>query len=106
MMEAIRPSSSSKFTALRAVSPPNLLVTPRASRRVAISGVHRLRELARAAARGQDALRPEDHHEDEDQAEDHALVLRRLELRGQVGEAVAEDHGACVAQLVDPEREA
>src|SRR6266481_452275 len=85
MMEAIRPSSSSKSTALRAVSPPNLFVTPRASRRVAISGVRRLRELARAAARGQDALRPEDHHENEDEAEDHP---------------------ARVAKLVDPQREA
>src|SRR6266853_862667 len=105
MMEAIRPSSSSKSTALRAVSPPNLFVTPRASRRVAISGVRRLRELSCAAARGQDALRPEDHHQDEDEAEDHPLVLRRLELGGQVGEAVAEDRSARVAKLVDPQRE-
>src|ERR1700730_2627921 len=105
MMEAIRPSSSSKSTALSAVRPPNLLVTPRASRRVAISGIRGLGELARAAPRGQDALRPEDHHEHEDEAEDHPLVLRGLELGGQVGEVVAEDPGGRVAKLVDPQRE-
>src|SRR5437762_13192028 len=106
MMEALRPSSSSKSTALSAVRPPNLLVTPRASRRIAISGIRGLGELARAAARGQNALRPEDHHEDEDEAEDHPLVLRRLELGREVGEAVAEDDDAGVAELVDPQRQA
>src|SRR5215471_13628448 len=78
MMEAIRPSSSSKSTRFRATRPPNRLVTPRVSRKVAISG---LAQLARAAARGEDALRPEDHHEHE-------------------------DHRACVAQLVEPEGKA
>src|SRR6266446_3264773 len=106
MMEAIRPSSSAKSTWLSAVRPPNRLVTPGASRRVAMSGIHGLRELTGAAARGQDALRPEDHHEDEDEAEDHPLVLRRLELGGQVGQAVAEDHGARITELVDPQGEA
>src|SRR6202795_163336 len=103
MMDAIRPSSSSKSTLLSAVSPPNFLVTPRASRRTAISG---LAELARAAPRGQDALRPEDHHQHQDETEDHALVLGRLELGRQVGQVVAEDLNAGVAELVDPEREA
>src|SRR5467141_2999221 len=83
MMEAMRPSSRMKSTLFSAISPPNRLVT----------------------ARGQDALRPEDHHEHEDEAEDHALVLGRLELGGQVGEVVAEDHGARVAELVEPEGE-
>ena len=59
-----------------------------------MSGLAQLGELAVAPARGQDALGPEDHHEHEDEAEDHALVLGRLELGGQVGEAAAEDHGA------------
>ena len=31
------------------------------------------------------------HHQDQDEAEDHPLVLGRLELGGQVGEVVAED---------------
>src|SRR6266702_1968830 len=101
MMEAMRPSSRMKSTLFSAISPPNRLVTPRASRSAVISGLRRLLELARAAPRGQDALRPEDHHEDED----HALVLGRLELGGQVGEVVAEDHGARVAELVEPEGE-
>src|SRR5499433_3549855 len=102
-MEAIRPSSSSKSTRFRATRPPNRLVTPLASRKPGISG---LAELAGAAARGEDALRPEDHHEHEDQAEDHALVLGGLELGGQVGEVVSEDHRARVAQLVEPEGKA
>ena len=41
-------------------------------------------ELAVAPARGQDALGPEDHHEDEDQAEHHPLVLGGLELGGRL----------------------
>ena len=48
-------------------------------------------ELALPAAGGEDALGPEDHHQHEDDAEDHPLVLGRLELGGQVGQAVAED---------------
>ena len=59
-----------------------------------------------AALGGEDALGPEDHHQDQDEAEDHPLVLGGLELGGQVGQAVAEDHRARVAQLVEPEREA
>src|SRR5712691_12245939 len=106
MMEAMRPSSRMKSTLFSAISPPNRLVTPRASRSAAISGLRRLLELARAAPRGQDALRPEDHHQDEDEAEDHALVLGRLELGGQIGEVVAENHRARVAELVEPEGEA
>ena len=43
-------------------------------------------ELPVATFRGQDALRPEDHHEDEDEAEDHPLVFGGFELSGQVGE--------------------
>src|SRR5712691_2046160 len=106
MMEAMRPSSRMKSTLFRAISPPNRLVMPRASRSAVISGLHRLLELARAAPRGQDPLRPEDHHEHEDEAEDHALVLGGLELGGQVGEAVTEYRHAGIAQLVEPEGEA
>src|SRR4029453_19443847 len=103
MMLAIRPSSNSKFTAFRAISPPKRLVMPLASRSTAMSG---LGQLADAALGGQDALGAEDHHQDQDEAEDHALILRRLELGGQIGEVVAENHRARVAQLVEPEGEA
>src|SRR5919198_382910 len=54
----------------------------------------------------EDPLGAEDHHEDQDDAEDHALVLGRLELRRQVGEAIAEDGDTGVLQLVEPERQA
>src|SRR5215813_11140637 len=103
MIDAIRPSSSSKSTRLSAVSPPNLFVTPRASRSAAISGAA---ELARAPACGENALRAEDHHEDQDEPEDHPLVLGGLELGWQVGEVVAEDDRPRVAQPVEPEGEA
>src|SRR4029453_9536307 len=103
MMLAIRPSSSSKFTAFRAISPPKRLVIPLASRSTAKSG---LAQLADAALGGQDALGAEDHHQAQNETEDHALVLGGLELGGQVGEIVAEDHRARVAELVEPEREA
>src|SRR5207245_11600967 len=62
-------------------------------------------ELALATARGEDPLRAEDHHEDEDDAEHHPLVLGGLELGRQIGEAVAEDRDARVLELVEPERE-
>src|SRR5215470_7232370 len=106
MIEAICPSSSEKSRAWSAVSPPKRLVTPRASRTVAISAVRGRCVLALASPRGQDALGPEDHHEDEDEAEDHPLVLGGLELRGERGEVESEDGHAGVAQLVEPEREA
>src|SRR5262245_14477349 len=64
-----------------------------------------LGELALATPRGEDALRTEDHHQDEDDPEDHALVLGWLELGRQIGEAEAEDGHARVLQLVEPERE-
>src|SRR5438034_925548 len=48
-------------------------------------------ELSLPPAGRQDALGAEDHHEDQDDAEDHPLVLGRLELRRQIGEAVAEE---------------
>src|SRR4029453_6926354 len=99
MIEAMCPSSSSKFTSLRAVRPPNRLVIPRASRSGATSDVL---ELAHAALGGQDSLRTEDHHEHEDQAEDHALVLRGLELGRQVGQVEPEDAHPGIAQLVQP----
>src|SRR5437867_4701863 len=94
MMDAIVPSASAKSTAFSAVSPPNRLVMPCASRTTPTPGPPSLtgaRELAMAAARGQKALGAEDHHQDQDQAEDHALVLRGLELRREIGQAEAQD---------------
>src|SRR5882762_7259652 len=96
------PRSTAKSTAWSAVRPPNRLVTPRASKRCTAL----LRHLALAAAGREDSLRAVDHHQHEDDAEDHPLVLRRLELGGQVGEAVAQHGHAGVLQLVEPEREA
>src|SRR5262249_33675856 len=63
-------------------------------------------QLSVAPAGGEDALRPEDHHEHEDDAEDHPLVLRGLELRRQIGQVEPENRHAGVLQLVEPEREA
>src|SRR5215470_6742951 len=103
MIEAIRPSSSSKSTSFSAVRPPKRLQILRASTSAATSAVP---ELAHAPAGGEDALLPEDHHEDQDEAEDHALVLRGLELRRQVRQVESEDRHPGVPQLVEPEREA
>src|SRR4029453_1340247 len=105
MIDAIRPSSSVKSTLSSAVRPPKRFEMPRASRRTAMSVglAGAVGQLAMAPPRGQDALGPEDHHQHEDQPEHHALVLRRLELGGEVLEAPAEDGGAGVAQLVEPE---
>src|SRR5688572_17246514 len=110
MIDAIWPSSRVKSSVSSAVRPPKRLEMPRASRMMPMPSVglarRPVRELAVAPAGGQDALGPEDHHEDEDQAEHHPLVLGGLELGGEVGEAPAEDRGAGVAQLVEPEGEA
>src|SRR5919108_1399114 len=112
MIEAMPPSSAN-VTRCRAVRPPNVLVTSTASNIALIRflrgeprngpprrpptrgapwgarGAPRPRarslfaELALAPPRGEDALWPEDHHQDEDQAEDHPLVLGGLQLGGQ-----------------------
>src|SRR4029077_9577573 len=113
------PRSTAKSTPWSAVSPPNRFVTPRASKRTgtvagstapprAVSqrrAPASMSELALATARGEDPLRAEDHHQDEDDAEDHPLVLGRLELGREIGEAGAEDGHARVLQFVQPERE-
>src|SRR4029077_10800281 len=113
------PRSTAKSTPWSAVSPPNRFVTPRASKRagtVADSTTQpravsqrrapaSMSELTLATARGEDPLRAEDHHEDEDDAEHHPLVLGGLELGREIGEAVAEDRDTRVLELVEPERE-
>src|SRR5215510_14578021 len=109
MIDAMWPCSRSKSTWLSAVRPPKRLVIFRASRTTGIAVVLPARfafELAVAAPGREDALRPEDHHQHQDQSEHHALVLRGLELRRQVGQVHTEDRHPGVAQLVDPEREA
>src|SRR5215470_5789694 len=112
------PRSMAKSTSCSAVSPPNRLVTPRASNRfgtgrrstppraVGATPVRSsMRELALASAGGEDALGAEDHHQDQNDPEYHALVLCRLELGREISEAVAEHRHARVLQLVEPERE-
>src|SRR4029453_5352987 len=100
MIEAVCPSSRVKSMESSAVRPPKRLVMPRASRMTAMPSAGLARpvgELAVAPARGQDALGSEDHHEHEDQAEYHPLVLGGLELGGPVGQAPAEDGGPGIA---------
>src|SRR5438105_13009014 len=132
MIDAMPPSSAN-VTRCRAVRPPNVLVTstasnialihvrggprhdpplppmlgaPREARGAPRSHVRSLlAQLTLASSRREDALRAKDHHQDEDQAEDHPLVLRGLQLGGQVREVVAEDRHAGVLQLVEPERQ-
>src|SRR6185369_1987086 len=87
MIEAMVPSRSSKSTELSAVSPPKRLVTPLAESRTAMRlDALPVLELPLSPAGGEDALRPEDHHQHQDQAEHHPLVLRGLELSRQVGQ--------------------
>src|SRR3972149_7819470 len=83
MIEAMWPSSSSKSSESSAVSPPNRFVTPLASRMTVMSvlGTHRrVAQLAVPALGRQEALGAEDHHQDQDEAEDHGRVLGRLGL--------------------------
>src|SRR5215510_15837265 len=103
MIDAI-PASSWNSTALTAVRPPKRLVTPWASKSAVMGRASS--QLALASAGREDALRAEDHHEHEDDPEDHPLVLCRLQLGGQVGQAVAQDAHAGVLQLVQPQGEA
>src|SRR5204863_2103488 len=63
-------------------------------------------DLALTTLRRDDALRTEDRHQHEDDAEDHALVLGGLELGREIRERIAEDHDARVLQLVEPEAQA
>src|SRR5262250_3713091 len=88
------PRSMAKSTPWSAVSPPNRFVTPRASKRAGTvadstippgrvsgrSAPDSMGELALPPSCREDPLRTEDHHEDQDDAKDHALVLGRLEL--------------------------
>ncbi len=57
------------------------------------------------------ALRPKDHHQNKNQAEHHALIFRRLELRGELAQGVTaeqrdRDLGTRLAQTVEPKRQA
>src|SRR5918998_1413403 len=107
----IERSGMSKSTSLTATKPPKTLVIPRASRilptffpfssatargpyRVAGSRILVV-QLLGALAVGDDALRPEDHHEDKEEAEQQEVVLRDVRL----GERGAPDG---VADGVDP----
>src|SRR5215210_8111078 len=89
-------SGMSKLTALTATRPPKTLVMPRASRRLvppwtSPSGTGRaahrvararlvLAQLLLALAVGDDALRPEQHHQHEDHAEDKEVVAGQVHV--------------------------
>src|SRR5437867_7110505 len=103
MSEAIMPSSNSRLTRVSACKPPKRFETPRSSSNAIL--------LSWLPARRQDALGTKDHHQYQDQAEHHALILRRLKLRRQLTQRITAEqrkrqHGAGLTQSVQPERQA
>src|SRR5918998_5585004 len=106
----IERSGMSKSTSLTAISPPKTLVIPRASRmlpfpfssatghpseRVTRVAAFSAAQLLGALAVGDDAFGAEDHHQDQDDAEEQEVVLRDVRL----AESGAADG---VADGVDP----
>src|SRR5215212_8964567 len=91
----IERSGMSKSTSLTATRPPKTLMIPRASRmfwalpfssgtargpyRVAGSGILVV-QLLGALTVGDDTLRPQEHHEDKEEAEQQEVVLRDVRL--------------------------
>src|SRR6266545_3631488 len=103
MSETILPSSNSMLTRVSACKPPKRFETPRSSSNAIL--------LSWLPARRQDALGTKDHHQNQDQAEHHALVLRRFELRRQLTQRITSEqgkrqHGTRLTQSVEPERQA
>src|SRR5215203_3416937 len=89
----IERSGMSKSTSLTAMSPPKILVIPRASRmlpfssatgrspeRVADVAAFPAAQLFGALAVGDDALGPQEHHEDKEETEQQEVVLRDVRL--------------------------
>src|ERR687894_2471039 len=92
----IERSGMSKSTSLTATKPPKTLVIPRASRmlsgcpfssatgrspeRVADVATLPAVQLLGALAVGDDAFRPQEHHEDKEEAEQQEVVLRDVRL--------------------------
>src|SRR5215210_4769718 len=89
----IERSGMSKSTSLTAMRPPKTLVIPRASRMFPFSSAtsgspERITDvttlsavqLLGALAVGDDALRPQDHHENKEEAEQQEVVLRYVRL--------------------------
>src|SRR5215204_2825793 len=92
----IERSGISKSTELTATSPPKSLLIPRASRMFATTpslcpsssgtghSLHRAGiftvQLLRALAVGNDAFRSQEHHQDQDYAEQEEVVLRDIRL--------------------------
>src|SRR4030095_10388549 len=103
MSEAIMPSSNCMLTRVSACKPPKRFETPRSSSNAML--------FSSLLARRQDALGAKDHHQNQDQAEHHALVFRRLELHRQLTQRITSEqgkrqHGAGLTQSVEPERQA
>src|SRR5215203_3295163 len=89
----IERSGMSKSTSLTAMSPPKILVIPRASRmfpfssatghtpeRVTGVAAFPAAQLLGALAVGDDAFGPQEHHEDKEEAEQQEVVLRDVRL--------------------------
>src|SRR3990167_5218085 len=127
MREAIIPSSRLRSTLSRASSPPNRFAPPRISssaiglpldfprggepalRLAQGPEFHRRVEPHLAAPGGQDALRAKDHHQNKNEAEDHAFVFRRLKLSRDLAQVKTpkqrqgkDDPG--LAERIEPER--
>src|SRR3989338_9471005 len=114
MREAIIPSSRLRSTLSRASSPPNRFATPR----ISSSAIGLPLDFPRggepvephlAAPWGQDALRAKDHHQNKNEAEDHAFVFRRLKLTRDLAQVKTpkqrqgkDDPG--LAERIEPER--
>src|SRR5262245_20521270 len=97
------PSSSSMLTRTSACRPPKRLEISHSSSNAIL--------VLRLLLRRQNSLRTKDHHENQNQAKYHALVLRRLELHRQlrqrpIAKQRQRKHGARLAQIVEPERQA
>src|SRR5437870_1822556 len=88
----IEPSGMLKSTSLTATRPPNSLRTAAAISRSAISGLHvverlvghTLLELELAPGARNEAVRPEQHHDQQDHAVDPELVLRHVDVEAEM----------------------
>src|SRR5688572_21811725 len=97
------PSSNFMLTPMSACRPPKRFETPRSSSSAILFFL--------LLARRQDTLRAKDHHQNQDQAKHHALVLCRLKLRRQLTQGITAEKrnpqlGARLSQSIEPERQA
>src|SRR3954471_9757997 len=97
MSPKIWPGSMTKLTWSRATRPPKRMVRLSSSRigSAMLHGLAPILQLGRPAAVGDDALRPEDHHDDQRRAEHEDAVLREpAEALGEVADQHGTDDGA------------